>query len=648
MNIFLLKTHALDIGYIRRLNRYNRYKKMIWALKRKKFNKKNNNRANFVLAIIFLFNLFIVLKLFSLQIINGSYFAEASNNQHQIFQELIPERGKIYLEDKDSGDMYPVATNRQLAKVFAEPRVIDKPELLAEKLIEILEPLWVIEFEEIQKDKYNKEEDVEEAVVDEVEEEGALTIDDFLDEKKKILLEKLSKRKDPYEVIAKKVSLDDLDKIRDLEERGIGYVREYFRYYPEAEIFSNISGFVGYFGDEQRGQYGVEGYFDELLRGERGSLLSNKDAFGYIIMTKGSEMSPAENGFDLVLTIDRSIQFKVCEELKNSVESHDADGGMVVVMDPNTGAIIAMCNYPSYDANFYNKEKDLSLFTNPLISNQFEPGSIFKAVTIAAGLDEGKISPNTTYYDEGCVKVGVETLCNSDLKAHQTQNMTYVLEESLNTGTIFVLNQIGEDSFKKYVKSFGFGDQTGIELSPESSGNIDSLDINRRIYSATASFGQGISVTPIQMVNSFATIANGGKLMKPYLVDKIIKSDGSVEETRPKEVRQVISKKTSLLLSGMLASTVEKGHGKRAGVPGYYIAGKTGTAQVPKEEGGGYEEDKTIGSFAGFGPVENPRFAMLVRIDNPKDVMWAESSAAPLFGRIAKFILNYYEIKPSY
>lgn len=619
----------------------------MFKFKKKNFNKKNN-RASFVLAIIFLFNFLIVLKLFSLQIINGAFFAEASNDQHNIYQELTPERGKIYLND--DGQMYPVATNQQLALIYAEPRVIDDPEGLTERLAEILEPLWIAEFEEmmIDKEERGKEENGSPPVVTEKEEEEEIDIDGFLEEKKKELKEKLSKRKDPYEVIAKKVSIEDLEKIKTLEERGIGHVQESFRYYPEAEIFSNISGFVGYFDSEQKGQYGIESYFDELLRGERGSLLSNKDALGYIIMTKGSQMSPAKDGLDLVLTINRSIQFKVCEELKATVESHEADSGLVVVMDPNTGAIIAMCNYPSYDANYYYKEEDLSLFTNPGASNQYEPGSIFKAITIAAGLDEGKISPNTTYYDEGCVKVGIETICNSDLKSHERQNMTNVLEESLNTGTIFVLNQIGQESLKNYIKNFGFGSQTGIELSPESSGDIKSLDLNRKIYSATASFGQGISVTPIQMVNAFAAIANGGKLMKPYLVQKIIKDDGSTEETRPKEVRQVISKKTSLLLSGMLASAVEKGHGKRAGVPGYYIAGKTGTAQVPKEEGGGYKEDENIGSFAGFGPVDNPKFAMLVRIDNPKDVVWAETSAAPLFGKISKFILDYYKVKPSH
>lgn len=604
-------------------------------------NSKNigNNRINFLLAIIFLFNFLIIIKLFSLQIINGSFFAEASDNQQNIYQWLIPERGKIFLEDSKDKKLYPVATNQQLALVYAEPRVIKEPEKLTEKLAEILSPMWRQELALLQKtDEETEEVDKKEPIKEE----------DFLKGKRDDLLQKLSKEKDPYEVVAKKVPAEILDKIKELKERGLGYNLEYYRYYPESEILSGISGFVGYYGDESRGQYGIEGYFDELLRGKPGSLMSKKDALGYIIMTKNSEMVSAENGADLVLTIDRAVQFKVCEELEAAVKAHEADRGMVIIMEPNTGEIIAMCSAPTFDANSYNTEDDLSLFNNPIIFDQFEPGSIFKAVTIAAGIDAGKISPETTYYDAGCVKVGVETICNSDLKSHETQSMTNVLEESLNTGTIFVLNQLGREKFREYVYNFGFGSETGVELDPESVGNIKSLDFTREIYSATASFGQGISVTPIQMVNAFSVIANGGKLMKPYIVKKTIFNDGAVEETKPKEIKQVISKKTSLLLSGMLASVIKRGHGTRAGVPGYYIAGKTGTAQVAKAEGGGYEEEKTVGSFAGFGPVEDPKFVMLVRIDNPKDVIWAESSAAPLFGKIAKFLMDYYEIKPSY
>ncbi|MCK5460270.1 penicillin-binding protein 2, partial [Candidatus Parcubacteria bacterium] len=364
------------------------------------------------------------------------------------------------------------------------------------------------------------------------------------------------------------------------------------------------------------------------------------------IFSKNSEIISAQDGADIVLTIDRAVQFKVCEELKKSIEQHSADSGSVIVINPSSGAVIAMCNVPFYDANFYNKA-DIDLFNNPIISSQYEPGSIFKAITMAAGLDSGVVNPDTVYNDEGCVKIGVETICNSDLKAHGRQTMSNVLEGSLNTGVIFVARKAGRDIFRKQVEDFGFGNPTGIELSSEAGGNISALNKKKEIYMATASFGQGVSVTSLQMVSAFAAIANNGKLMKPYLVKSIIGSDGSEKETKPVEVRQVISKKTAILLSAMLVSVVEKGHGKRAGVEGYYVAGKTGTAQVPKKFGKGYEEDQTIGLFAGFAPVDNPRFAMLVKIDNPKDVIWAESTAAPLFGRLAKFILDYYQVEPN-
>lgn len=614
---------------------------------------KRGNRINFVLAIIFLFIFFIIIKLFSLQIINGNFFKEACDDQQSIRQTLTPERGKIFLEDRENKNLYPVATNLQLFLVYAEPRIIEEPLPLIDNLIEILTPFWIEEFNidkkfESKSKTTNSLEKSNEVVIFDEDGRKLNELDIFLKKKKDDIREKILKNKDPYEELAKKVPEDIVNKIKALNERGIGYQKTNFRYYPEAQLLSGVSGFVGYYDNEQRGQYGVEGYFDELLRGKPGSLNSKKDAFGYVIMTKESDITPAKKGYDIVLTIDRSIQFKACEELKKAVEEHEADSGSVVIMNPETGAILALCVYPDYDANYYNKESNLEIFTNTAVSEQYEPGSIFKAITVAAGIDDGKISPNTTYYDEGCIKIGPDKICNSDGKSHKIQNMTQLLEASLNTGTIFVLNQIGRDTFQEYVKNFGFGEQSGIELASEGFGNIKSLELDREIYSATASFGQGISVTPLQMVNSFAAIANGGSLMKPYIVQRIIKENGTEEITSPEKIRQVISKKTSLLLSGMLGSVVENGHGKQAGVPGYYIAGKTGTAEIPKKDGGGYEKDMNIGSFAGFGPIENPKFAMLVRIDNPKGVIWAESSAAPLFGKIAKFILDYYEIKPSY
>ncbi|NCF74958.1 MAG: hypothetical protein GWO87_00505 [Xanthomonadaceae bacterium] len=596
---------------------------------------RKNNRINFILTIIFLFNLLIILKLFNLQITNGKFFAEASNNQHSIYQKITPERGEIFLEeDDDKNKLYPVGINYKLALIYSNPKIIVNIKKTANDLTKILKPLWL---EELKENMNKKDDDIVQKIEDE-----------FIQKKHDELQKKLENKDDPYEILAKKIPNKQLKQIINLRNRGIGYIEKNYRYYPENRMLSHIIGFVGYDKDKQKGQYGIEGYFDNLLRGKQGSAFLEKDAFGYLIPNRKSKIIKAKNGSDIVLTINLPIQFKVCEELKKAVEKHKADKGMVIVMNPDTGAIIAMCSIPDYDPNFYYKEKDLSIFNNPVIFDQYEPGSVFKAITMSAGIDTGKVSPNTVYDDKGCVKIGVNKICNSDLKAHHKQTMTNVLEKSLNTGAIFVSNKIGREEFKKYVENFGFGESTGIELGPESIGDIRSLNKKKEIYGATASFGQGISVTPLQMANAFSAIANGGKLMKPYIVKKTIDSNGVEQKTAPKEIRKVISNKTSVLVSGMLASVVKNGHGKKANVEGYYVAGKTGTAQVPKKEGGGYEKDKSIGSFVGFAPVDSPCFVMLVRIDNPKDVLWAESSAAPLFGKIAKFILNYYQIEPEY
>ena len=590
-----------------------------------KIRDRKDNRLNIVLAVIFLFNILIAARLFSLQIVNGKFFQELAEGQHNISQKLIPKRGKILLEDSNNGELYPIAINQDLALVYSDSRKIKNPEEATEKLLEILKPIW-------------KEKLAEDYSEDE--------FDKILEEKEDDLKAKLAKKNDPYEVLAKKITEEQLQLILDLKIEGINYNHESIRYYTEGEILSQITGFVSYSQIEPNGQYGIEGYFNELLKGEQGSISSEKDARGYLIFSKNSEIISAKDGADIVLTIDRAIQFKVCEELRKSVEQHSADSGSVIVIDPSSGAIVAMCSVPFYDANFYHKA-DIGFFNNPIIFDQYEPGSIFKAITMAAGLDSGAVNPDTVYNDEGCIKIGVETICNSDLKAHGRQTMTNVLEESLNTGVIFVAKKVGLDKFRKQAEDFGFGNPTGIELSSEVGGNISALNKKKEIYMATASFGQGVAVTSLQMVNAFAAIANNGKLMKPYLVKKIINSDGSLEEIKPIEIKQVVSKKTAVLLSAMLVSVVENGHGKRAGVKDYYVAGKTGTAQVPKKFGKGYEEDKTIGLFAGFAPVSNPRFAMLVKIDNPKDEIWAENSAAPLFGKLAKFILDYYQVEPN-
>jgi len=306
-----------------------------------------------------------------------------------------------------------------------------------------------------------------------------------------------------------------------------------------------------------------------------------------------------------------------------------------------------MCGSPDFNPNVYNETSKITNFNNPALFLDYEPGSVMKGLTMAAAVDQQKVSPNSTYNDTGEVLFGKSVIKNSDNKAHGIQTMTQVLEESLNTGAIYAMRQIGVQVFRKYLEDFGLGSTTGVELDGEAAGNLHSLYDSNEIYAATASFGQGITATPLQMVTAYAAIANGGKLMRPYLVKEIRHSDGTTETHSSKVVRQVISSKTAALVSGMLVRVVTNGHGKKAAVTGYVIAGKTGTAQIPRHDGKGYEDGSTIGSFIGFGPVSDPKFAMIVRIDRPKDVQYAESSAAPLFGDLAKFILQYYEVPPS-
>ncbi|MBU1870509.1 MAG: penicillin-binding protein 2 [Patescibacteria group bacterium] len=443
------------------------------------------------------------------------------------------------------------------------------------------------------------------------------------------------------------IDKDNKQQKKELVISGIGFVMKPYRFYPENNIGANLLGFVRDINNEQRGSYGLEGFFDQDLYGKSGSLKAERDATGKIVIINDKEYNSPHDGSDIILTINRSIQFVVCEKLNQAILKHGADSGSVIIVNPKTGEILAMCSNPDFDPNNYQAVKNIRDYNNQAIFSQFEPGSIFKVITMAMGLDQKKIIPQTTYNDTGNVKIANYKIENSDHLAHGIVNMTEVLEQSLNTGAIFVMRQIKPDIFGKYIKDFGFGEKTGIELEGENKGDIKNLfqeKLNKELYAATASFGQGIAVTPLQITMAFAVLANNGILMKPYIVKEIIKPDGVKIITKPQQIRQVISEKAAMILGGMMVNVVENGHGEKAGVKGYYIAGKTGTAQVPKKDGRGYQEGSHIGSFAGFAPADNPQFVMLVKIDNPRDVEWAESSAAPLFGEIAEFILNYWQV----
>jgi len=572
---------------------------------------KNADRRIWVLKVIFiLFSILLAGKLLKIQIFDHQYYYALASDQYEIFKQLFPVRGDILIKDEKVGifnekNLYPLATNKELSLVFAKPIEIQDPEKVLQGLKEIFH------------------------------------IDD--EEEEKAILEKLQKQNDPYEPIKHRVDDNTVKKIEELELEGIYFAPETTRYYPEKNIGSHILGYVNY--SDGKGNYGLEGYYNDILSGKTGFLQSELDSMGRWISVASKKFEKAEDGANIILTINKSIQFYACEELNKAVSEYKAIGGSVIVMEPQTGKIIAMCSAPDYDPNNYNKVSDIDVFNNEAVAISYEPGSIFKPITMAAAIDAGRVDPYTTYNDTGQVVIADHTIKNSDEKAHGVKDMTNVLEESLNTGAIFAARQIGVSVFKNYVQSFGFGQKTNIEIGLESAGDIRSLDEPGEIYMATASFGQGITATPIQMAAAYAAIVNGGNLVRPYAIDEIHYSNGNVDNIEPKIVQRVISERSSELLKGMLVSVVKNGHAEPAGVPGYLVGGKTGTAQVSDKVKGGYS-DATIHSFVGFAPMDDPKFVIIVKLDNPHR-KYSVMTAAPTFGKISKFILEYYGIAPT-
>lgn len=564
----------------------------------------SSQRIYFLAVAIFLMGIIIIARLYILQVLNHDKFRAMAEDQHGAFSELSARRGEIYLKNRD--EKYPLAVNKEYPMIFLEPKMVEEKDRTISELSYILG----MERGEIEK--------------------------------------KLSNPDDMFEIVKKKISQEEADRIRGLKLKGVKLLPENYRYYPGKELASQIVGFVGSDGKREIGRYGLESFWEEELRGKNGSIFQERDSAGRWISITDRQKVPAQDGVDLVLTIDQAVQYEIEKILKLAMEKFKADGGSIIVQEPSTGKILAMANYPNFNPNEFGKVENMSFFINPAISNAYESGSVFKTMTLASGIDAGVISPETKYVDTGTVVEAGYSIKNSDNKSNGEQTMTEVLEKSLNTGVIFVEKLVGNKRFADYVRNFGFGEKTGIELPNEAAGDIRNLNnLKSDIQFFTASFGQGITTTPLQVLNAYSVIANGGNLMRPQIVEKKIYSDGKEEMVEQKIIRRVIKEETAKQVKEMLYAVVINGHGKRAGVEGYRVGGKTGTAQVAKQGGGGYEEGVTIGSFAGIAPLDNPRFAVIVKIDNPKELQWAESSAAPTFGEVMKFLLNYYNIEPT-
>jgi stage V sporulation protein D (sporulation-specific penicillin-binding protein) len=565
----------------------------------------NNYRINILFVVIAIMISAIVVRLFDLQVLKNSYYVALASGQQQIFENLIPERGEIYVEDKFSKELYPLAINKKLNLAYAIPKKIEDPEKTAEKLEPILE---------ISKDE---------------------------------LMARLSKEDDLYEPLKHKLSDEEVERIKNEDLDGIYFQPEEWRYYPDKELASHMLGFVGFVDDKKRGLYGIEGYYDDLLSGKEGYLESEKDALGRWVSVGNKFIQDAEDGSSVVLTMDRLIQYKIEKYIEEAVHEFGAEKGSVVVADPKTGEIIALAGFPDFDPNKYSEVEDVDVFRNSVIYDLYEPGSVFKPVVVAAAMDAGLVGPGTVFKDEGSIKVDKYTIKNFDGKANGMVTTTNVLENSINTGMVQIAQLLGKDRMFKYMSQFGFTDMSGIDLDVEIPTSIKDPKKWANSDLATASFGQGFSITPMRLITAYMAIANGGKLIQPHIVKKVIKPDGSEEITKIKEIKQVISPNVSATLSAMLTSVIENGQADSASVPGYKIAGKSGTAQVPNENKAGYDPNKKITSFIGFGPTDDPKYVMLVKLDNPKGDVWGATTAGVVFSRISQELFQYYQIPPT-
>lgn len=424
-----------------------------------------------------------------------------------------------------------------------------------------------------------------------------------------------SRKDGRFKVVNKNPAPDQVEQIRQLKDKetNIGY--EDRRYYPEGAFLGQVLGFLGFEGDRRVGQYGIEAYYDEAIRQES----------------------------DLILTIDKNIQSFAEKELNYLLGQWRPISGTIMVQDPQTGAILAMAGSPSFDPNNYG-QYPLGNFMNKAVQEAFEPGSSFKPITMSGAIDQKKVTPETTYYDTGEVDIAGYKIKNFNEKSFGTQTMGQVLEKSLNTGAMFVENQLGDEDFLNYVINFGFGQVTGVDLAGEAAGDISNLYSKRKINYLTAAFGQGLAVTPIQLVNAYSAIANGGKLMRPFVVKEVVKPNGEKKDTEPEIIGTPISEKTSAQMKAMLVGVVERGFDK-ATVKGYDVAGKTGTAQVASKTGG-YSED-FIHDIVGFAPAFSPRFVVLIKIEKPQGIKFASDSLSPSLGKITRFLLNYFQIPPT-
>lgn len=527
-------------------------------------------RFAFLGVIIFGAYGFLIFHLYQLQVAKSSYYSAKAESQYAALMADAERRGTVYFTDKEGGRL-PAAMAKSFPTIYAVPTVIEDPLASAERAAVML--------------------DLSEAE----------------------LLKSFSKKNSSYVILDKHPSAEKVEKVKALGMKGLYTESVPRRFYPFGNLASQVLGFVGPNADDngQSGKYGAEKFYEEHLRG--------KGTDGY--------------GEDIILTIDPAVEAEAERMLRDLVSKFRAKSASVIVADPKTGKITAMGSWPEFDPNRY-ASSSVKNFRNPVIEDIYEPGSVFKVLTMVGAIDTGKLTPNSTYNDTGSITLNGKTIKNWDLKAHGTVTMTEVIEGSINTGAAYAERQTGHDAFRKYIENFGFGTKTNIGLPGEVGGSIKKIAAGSpQINYATASFGQGVSATALQVFQAISSIANGGVLMRPYL---------NAEE-EPIQVNRVMSADTARKVTNMMVAAVDTA--KVAKIRGYSVAGKTGTAQVPDFVHGGYS-DQVIDTYVGFAPASNPRFAVLIKLDEPAGAPHAAETVVPAFKKLAEWLLTYYNVPP--
>jgi cell division protein FtsI/penicillin-binding protein 2 len=549
-------------------------------------------KLKFLFIVFFFLYIGIIAKLFYIQIISPQKYISDS---YLKTNKITAERGKIFDRNKK-----PLAFNQNSYLLYIEPKKIDDKTELIKKLDSVLKV-------------------------------GEATIESKIDNSKYWIS------------LFSGIEEDKKKSIEKLKLKGVGFEYGMKRFYPEASLAAHILGFVGKNDkSEDIGYFGLEGFYDKDLRGLPGILESERDLLGRPILIGMQERINPENGRDLILTIDKTVQEISKRKLLEGMERYKAKQGCVITADPYTLQILGMVCLPDFDVeNYYKFGEDF--FRNPAISDTYEPGSIFKPLIVSAALYNKKIKPDDYYNENGPVKIGDYQIQTWNNKYEGKISITRILEKSSNVGMVYVGEKLGNELTYQAVRNYGFGELTNIDLQGEVAGVLRPKINWYPIDYATVTFGQGIAVTSIQMIRAFSSVINGGKLLRPYLVYKFISQDEE-QEIKPKIDRIVSDEKTSEIIKKMLVSTVENGEYKWARPKGYTIGGKTGTAQIPIQ--GHYDPSKTVASFIGFAPAEHPKFITLVILREPEASQWGSETAAPLFFEITKELLVYYNIAP--